>query len=45
MPALNGRPKSPKVILEKKDNTVVINIAIKREPSKKHWKLLDDFKD
>jgi hypothetical protein len=41
MPTLNRRTKSPKIVLEKKDNI----ITIKREPSKKRWKLLNDFKD
>jgi hypothetical protein len=35
MPALNGRTKSPEVVLEGKDNTVTIDIAIEKEPSKK----------
>jgi hypothetical protein len=35
MPALNGKTKSTKIILEKKDDTIIINITIKREPSKK----------
>jgi hypothetical protein len=44
VPALNGRTKSPEVILEGKDDTVTINVAIEKEPSKKRWKLLDDLK-
>jgi hypothetical protein len=40
MPILNERTKSPKIILKGKDNTV----TIKKEPFKKRWKLLDDFK-
>jgi hypothetical protein len=35
MPALNKRTKSPEIVLEGKDNTIAINIAIKKEPSKK----------
>jgi hypothetical protein len=31
VPALNKRTKNPKIVLEKKDNT----ITIKKEPSKK----------
>jgi hypothetical protein len=45
VPALNGRTKSPEVVLEGKDDIVTINVAIKKEPSKKRWKLLDDLKD
>jgi hypothetical protein len=45
MPALNGKTKSPEVMLERKNNTVIINIAIEKEPSKKRWKLLNDLKN
>jgi hypothetical protein len=41
MPALNERTKSPKIEKEGKEDTVVIE----REPFKKRWKLLDDFKN
>jgi hypothetical protein len=41
VPTLNRKTKSPKIILEKRDNIIII----KREPSKKRWKLLDDFKN
>jgi hypothetical protein len=35
MPALNGRTKSSEIVLKGKNNIVIINIAIKKEPSKK----------
>jgi hypothetical protein len=35
MPALNGRTKSLEIVLEGKDDIVIINIAIEKEPSKK----------
>jgi hypothetical protein len=35
VPALNKKTESPKIILERKDNTVTINVVIKKEPSKK----------
>jgi hypothetical protein len=35
VPALNGRTKSPEIVLEGKDDTVIINVAIEKEPSKK----------
>jgi hypothetical protein len=41
MPALNRRTKSPKVMLEGKNNIIII----KKKPSKKRYKLLNDFKD
>jgi hypothetical protein len=41
MPALNRRTKSPKIMLEGKNDTIII----KRKPFKKRWKLLDDLKD
>jgi hypothetical protein len=44
MPILNGKTKSPEVILKEKNDTVTINVIIEKEPSKKRWKLLDDFK-
>jgi hypothetical protein len=40
MPALKGRTKSPKIEIKGKEDTV----TIKKEPSKKRWKLLNDFK-
>jgi hypothetical protein len=43
--ALNRKTKSPEVMLEGKDDTVAINITIKKKPFKKRWKLLDDLKD
>jgi hypothetical protein len=41
MPALNGKIKNPEVILKRKNDTV----TIKKKPSKKRWKLLDDLKN
>jgi hypothetical protein len=41
VPILNEKTKSPEIVLKGKDNIIII----KREPSKKRWKLLDDFKD
>ena len=38
---LNKRTKSSKIVLKGKDNIIII----KREPPKKRWKLLNDFKD
>jgi hypothetical protein len=40
VPALSGKAKSPEIVLERKDDAA----AIKREPFKKRWKLLDDLK-
>jgi hypothetical protein len=41
IPTLNRRTKSPEIVLKEKEDI----IAIKREPSKKRWKLLNNFKD
>jgi hypothetical protein len=41
MPTLNEKMKNPKIVLKKKDNTVII----KKKPSKKRWKLLNDLKN
>jgi hypothetical protein len=35
VPALNGRTKSPEVVLEGKDDTIAIDVVIEKEPSKK----------
>jgi hypothetical protein len=40
VPALNEKTKSPEIMLKGKENTVII----KKKPSKKRWKLLDDLK-
>jgi hypothetical protein len=45
MSVLNGKTKSPEIILKGKDDTVAINVAIKKKPSKKRWKLLNNFKN
>jgi hypothetical protein len=40
VPALNRKTKSPKIVLKKKKDEIII----KRKPFKKRWKLLDDLK-
>jgi hypothetical protein len=41
MPALNRKTKSPKKVLKGKNDIIII----KKKPSKKRWKLLNNFKN